>query len=215
MELTNPGWTRLAELKPKTFMVKDLSSEDLVKIKDTAKYSLEQNPDQDQSDVNERCAIAIMAERYVAEHLDGYINHGKENLKDPHTYAYDVLAHPKYSGLRVEVKTSSVDLVRKANNERQWVGCTTGRFGRYPGGYGINLGPFIEFPVADAIIIFWSEKVAPGAYKLIPYVLADKMAFKKEAGLVKKSNYTGWYLSGRIDWGYEDSCAFKVFTSSE
>ena len=99
--------------------------------------------------------------------------------------------------------------------ERQWVGCTTGKFGRYPGGYGINLGPFIEFPVADVIIIFRVEKVSPGVYRLIPYVLADKMAFKKEAGLVKKSKFTGWYISGRIDWGYEDTCAFKVFTSPE
>ena len=85
MELTNPGWTRLAELKPKIFMVKDLSAEDKVKVKDTIKYSLSQDPDQDKEEVAERCLPAIMAERYVAEHLDGFINHGGENLKDPYT----------------------------------------------------------------------------------------------------------------------------------
>ncbi|BBC78340.1 DenB-like DNA endonuclease IV [Escherichia phage EcS1] len=190
-----------------------MSPEDKVKIKDTVRYSMSQDPEQDLEEVTDRCIPAIIAERYVADHLDGYINHGGENLKDPYTYAYDVLAHPKYSGLRVEVKTSMLNPERIG--QKQWVGCTTGQFGRYPGGYGINLGPFIEFSVSDVIIIFRVEKMGPGAYRLIPYVLADKMAFKKEAGLVAKSNFTGWYISGRVDWGWEDSCACKVFTTSD
>lgn len=213
MNITNPGWLRLSELSPKDFTIEKLSPEIKVKIKDTFLYSLKQNPVQDHNECMERCTIATVAEYYVAEHVFGYVNRGGENLKDPHTYAYDVVAHPKFSALRIEVKTSLLNPERMG--EKQWVGCTTGQFGRYPGGYGINLGPFIEFSVSDVIIIFRAEKNGPGAFRLTPHILADKYAFSKDAGLVKKSKFTGWYLSERINWGMEDTCSFKLFTTKE
>lgn len=76
-----------------------------VKIADTARYSLKQNPNQDKAEVIERCRIAVYAEFFVADWLSGYVNKGQEDVNDPYTYAWDVLAHPRYCGLRVEVKT--------------------------------------------------------------------------------------------------------------
>lgn len=193
----------MLRLKPKIFTVKGLSSEDKVKVRDTIKYSLEQDPNQDSKDVAERCWIAVASERYVADHFDGYINHGNENLKDPHTYAYDVLCHPRFSGLRIEVKTHQA--------ASKWISCTTGRFGRYPGGTGVNLGPFVEFSVSDLIIIFKTEQVSPGAVRLIPHIAADRTAFALKSGLVVKSKFDGWILSERLNHDFGD-CLFKVFT---
>lgn len=194
----------MTELKPKIFTVKDLSSEDKVKVKDTINYSLSQNPNQTREEVREKCWIAVASERMIADHFDGYINSGIENLKDPHTYAYDVLCHPRFSGLRVEVKTHQ--------SGSKWISCSSGAYGLYPGNTGINLGPFLEFAVSDLIIILKADKVSPGAVRLTPFICADKNAFNKKSGLVVKSNHTGWYISERIAHSFDQDHLFKLFT---
>lgn len=201
MKTSNPGWQRLLELTPTTFNLNVLTPELKVKIKDTVLYSMRQSPDQDPKECIKKCAIAVYAEYYVAHHMAGYVNRGIEELNDPYTYAYDVLSHPKYCGLRVEVKTHQTD--------SRWVGVTSGAYGMYPGGYGINLGPFLEFPVSDLIVIFKSEEISPECIQLTPWMLADKEAMLPGTGVVAKSKFEGWYLTGRIN--HDCSAAFKIF----
>lgn len=200
---TNPGWKRLSELKPKVMSLGDMSEDSKEKIRSTTKYSLESNPNQTIPECFEKCMIAIMAEEYVKDHVDGIINHGQEDLEDPYTYAYDVIAHPKYSGLRIEVKTHQ--------SNSKWVVVNSGMDGDCPGTSGINLGPFLKFGVADVIIIFKTEKVSQNTFRLIPYILSDQYALSTKNGSIQKSKFDGYYLTGRIN--HDKNFCFKVFTS--
>lgn len=202
MNTNNPGWQRLLELTETSFSLDQLTPELKVKIKDTVLYSMRQSPDQDPKECIKKCAIAVYAEYYVAHHMAGYVNRGIEELDDPYTYAYDVLSHPKYSGLRIEVKTHQTD--------SRWVSVTTGAYGIYPGGQGINLGPFLAFPVSDIIVILKSEETSPGVIRLTPWLLSDKESFSQGTDVVLKSKFDGWYLSGRIRHDFKS--AFKIFS---
>ena len=200
---TNPGWQRLTELKPRIMSLSDVSEEVKEKIKSTTKYSLESNPDQTIHQCFEKCMVAILAEEYVREHVNGFINHGQEDINDPYTYAYDVIAHPDYSGLRIEVKTHQ--------SSSKWVVVNSGIDGDCPGVTGINLGPFLKFGVADVIIIFKTEKVSQNTFRLIPYILSDQYALSTKNGSIQKSKFDGYYLTGRIN--HDKNFCFKVFTS--
>ena len=167
-----------------TLKTSDLTGEMKVKIKDTVLYSLSQDPSQDKKEVLTRCVIATYAEYMVADWLNGYVNSGLEDHDDPYTYAWDVLAHPMYCGLRVEVKTHQSD--------SKWISCTTGYSGDFPYGTGINLGPLLNHKVADCIIIFDTSVNEAGDVLFTPKFSGDREAITK---LVRKSNYTGWYLA--------------------
>lgn len=184
MVKTNSGLLRLKGLKTFTRAFSDLSTSDRIKAKNTAAYSLRQNPDQDKAAVVNRCAIAQLAEKAVAEWLDGYVAGGNEDHDDPYTYAWDVLAHPRFCGLRVEVKTHQSD--------SKWISITTGYSGDYPGGKGINLGPFLTHRVADCIIILDVVEVSPSVFQFTLKFAGDHEDLKS---VVKKSNYKGWYLN--------------------
>ncbi|WBF80115.1 endonuclease IV [Escherichia phage vB_Eco_F26] len=184
MQKTNPGLQRLFQIPTFTLSNSNLTSEMKVKIADTARYSLKQNPNQDKAEVIERCRIAVYAEFFVADWLSGYVNKGQEDVDDPYTYAWDVLAHPKYCGLRVEVKTHQTD--------SRWISVTTGCSGEYPYGSGINLGPILNHQVADCIIIFNTKEIHPGVIQYTPKFIGDREDLRK---VVRKSNYNGWYLS--------------------
>lgn len=202
MIITNPGWQRLSEIPSKIFTKNDITPEIKVKIKDTVLYSMRMSPDQDPRECIKKCTISTLAEYYVADWLAGYVNRGLEELDDPYTYAYDVLAHPKYSGLRIEVKTHQTD--------SRWVSVTSGAFGHYPGGTGINLGPFLNFPVADLIIIFKTKEISPDVFEMTPWLLSDKECMMPGVGPVLKSKHDGWYLSGRRL--HDETLAHKIFT---
>lgn len=175
---------RLSQVPTFTLSKNDLTSEMKVKISDTVRYSLTQNPDQSKEEVVKRCMIAVYAEYFVANWMNGYVNRGQEDVNDPYTYAWDVLAHPMYSGLRIEVKTHQTD--------SRWISVTTGYGGDYPGGSGINLGPILNHQVADCIIIFKTTEVSPGVFQYTLKFSGDREDLKK---LVRKSNYSGWYLN--------------------
>lgn len=175
---------RLKNLKSFYRAFSDLTPEDRVKIKDTVAYSLRQNPDQDKTAVINRCAIAQLAERAVADWMDGYVAGGQENHNDPYTYAWDVLAHPRFCGLRIEVKTHQ--------SNSKWISATTGYSGDYPGGAGINLGPFLTHRVADCIIILDVVESGPSVYQFTLKFAGDYEDLKS---VVRKSNYQGWYLN--------------------
>ncbi|ULA52512.1 endonuclease [Enterobacter phage vB-EclM_KMB19] len=175
---------RLKALKSFYRACSDLTPEDRVKIKSTDAYSLRQDPDQDKTDVINRCAIAQLAEKAVADWMDGYVAGGQENHDDPYTYAWDVLAHPRFCGLRVEVKTHQSD--------SKWISVTTGYSGDYPGGSGINLGPFLTHRVADCIIILDVVESGPSVYQFTLKFAGDHEDLKS---VVRKSNYQGWYLN--------------------
>lgn len=177
------GLLRLKNLP--TFILSNefLTSEMKVKIADTARYSLKQDPGQIKEDVVRRCKVAVFAEYVVANWLDGYVNKGIEDVEDPYTYAWDVLAHPKYCGIRVEVKTHQID--------SKWISVTTGYSGDYPGGNGINIGPFLNHRVADCIIILDAKETSPDVFSYSIKFVGDHEDLKK---IVRKSNYNGWYL---------------------
>lgn len=175
---------RLLQIPTFTLRMSDISSEMKVKIKNTIDYSMEKDPSQDRKEVARRCLIATYAEYFVADWLDGYVNRGLEDTDDPYTYAWDVLAHPRYCGLRVEVKTHQTD--------SRWISVTTGYSGDYPYGFGINLGPILNHKVADCIIIFDAKEVSSGVIEYTLKFAGDREDLRK---IVRKSNYNGWYLS--------------------
>lgn len=181
--MTNRGLQRLKNLPTFTREVNDLTSEDIVKVKSTVNYTMSKNPDQDSKAALKRCVIAQLAEKAVADWVDGYVAHGIEDPDDPYTYAWDVLAHPRFCGLRIEVKTHQSD--------SKWISVTTGYGGDFPGGSGINLGPFLTHRVADCIIILDTVESSPGVFQFTPKFVGDVEQTKSK---VRKSNYQGWYL---------------------
>lgn len=186
----NIGYKRLKNIPTVIMTKKDLTEESLDKVKDTARYSLSLDPNQDKKEVIERCLIAQMAEQHVAHYMEGFINHGIENTDDPLSYAYDVLANIKYTGLRIEVKTHQ--------SESKWITVSTGHAEPYKGHAGINLRPFIECGVADLMIIFRTTKVSPGEYKLSPMMMCDRTALIPKSGVVKSSQFTGFYMQNYV-----------------
>lgn len=183
----SPGFTRLSEIEENIMNKFSLTKESIEKIKSTAEYSLNQDPDQDPKEVVKRCMIAQMAEQYVAEHMEGWFSSGDEDVSEPLTYAFDVLAPMKYNGIRIEVKTHQ--------SGSKWISVSTGASGKYPGKTGINVGPFLQHKVADVIIFFDVEDFGQGHYKLIPRLMADQIALEE---CITKSKYTGYYLNTRI-----------------
>jgi hypothetical protein len=175
---------RLSQIPTFTLSKNDLTSEMKVKIADTVRYSLSQNPDQSHEEVIKRCKVAVFAEYFVANWLDGYVNHGSEDVKDPYTWAWDVLAHPRYTGLRVEVKTHQ--------STSKWISVTTGQGGEFPKGTGINIGPFLNFKIADCIIILDVTETTPDDFLFTLKFVGDHNSLRT---ITRKSNYSGWYLN--------------------
>lgn len=187
MLISNPGVQKLIELQPFKMGIKDLSQDSLDKAKDTAIYSLGLNPDQDKKQALLRCIVAQMAEQKVADHIQGWVNHGIEDVQDPITFAYDVLAPVEYSGLRIEVKTHQSDA--------KWISVSTGANGKYAvqnqNDRGVNIGPFLDHQISD-LIIFIDTKKINGKYLFTPKLLCDRMGLME---CVKKSNFKGYYIN--------------------
>lgn len=163
----NKALLKLKSLPTFTLDVSNLPGEQRVKIIETARYSLDNDPSQDKVEVAKRCRIAIPAEYAVADFLDGYVNNQEVNHddNDPYEWAWDVLAHPRYQGVRVEVKTH---FVNDRANHKPWINVTTGKDGPFPDGNGINLGPLVKHKVADCIIIFVAEEVSQNVIQYTP-----------------------------------------------
>lgn len=185
---TNPGWVRLSQIPPVKFKFSNLSGEIRTKILDTYTYSMGVSPGQNTEDCLRKCAIAIFAEYYVADWMDGYVNSGLEDTSDPYTYAYDVLSHPRYCGLRIEVKTHRIGKYKS-------VRVKTGNFGKYPDKYGINIGPFINYNVADIIIMFKAKSLGNGVVYLTPLILSDRESFERHGVMKSKFPDGGWILN--------------------
>ncbi|ARB05777.1 hypothetical protein fHeYen901_4 [Yersinia phage fHe-Yen9-01] len=170
--------------------VKDLTPENRAKVVDTHKYSLSQDESQDSSEVLTRCIKAILAEQYIAKEVDGTVAGGNEDHNDPWSYAFDVVASGEYSGLRIEVKTHQ--------SNAKSISCHTGYSGDYQHGSGLNLGPFLNHKIADCMIILNCTEVRSGVYRFVPVILAASDAFNPKTGLVRKSNFSGWYIQPKI-----------------
>lgn len=181
-------WALLQRLTPTYMKAEDIKPHVVSKIKDTIRYSLEQDPNQNKQDVARRCRTALMAEQLVAEAVYGFMPAGRENHDNPWSWAYDVVAK---DGVRIEVKTHQA----KSN----YITVNTGMSGDYPAtSWGINLGPFLGHKLSDLIIIFDTKQDATGAILFTPKFIAGRDAFVKDSGLVIKSQYNdGWYLSSR------------------
>lgn len=182
------SWALLQRLSPKYMKPDDIKPHVLTKIKDTIRYSLEQDPNQDKQDVARRCRTALMAEQIVAEAVHGFLPTGRENHENPWSWAYDVVGK---DGVRIEVKTHQ--------GNSKYITVNTGMSGDYPAkSRGINLGPFLGHKLSDLIIIFDTKQDATGAILFTPKFLAGRDAFTKDSGLVIKSQYNdGYYLSSR------------------
>lgn len=185
---TNPGFLRLAEFEKFDMRKADLSAESIEKIKDTVRYTMTRDPDQNLTDVLKRCMIAQMAEQQVATHVEGNFGTLDAVYDDPYTWAYDVLAHIKYSGIRIEVKTHQ--------SGSKWIQVNTRNRPPYPATSGINIGPMLEHGVADLLIIF-DVKENNDVYTFTPVLLCDKIALTN-TDLIKKSNFQGYYINNRM-----------------
>ncbi|CAL1777390.1 DenB-like DNA endonuclease IV [Acinetobacter phage vB_AbaM_PhT2-v2] len=185
----NKTFVRLTNIPPRLMTISDLSAESREKVHDTVSYAMSQNSETDIKQVTERCIIAILAEQYVAEWLNGHVMHGEEDLEDPWTYAFDVLAGPEYYGMRIEVKTHQ--------SASKYISVNTGHVGPFKGSTGINLRPFIEQPQADLIIIFDTER-QPSGWLIKPYMLSDKDSLVYP-GIIVKSKFEGYYINQYVN----------------
>lgn len=181
----NKAFIRMTEMKPRFMKISDLTEESRKKVHDTFKYAIDANGESDRRAVMKRCVIAQLAEQYVAEWMEGTALHGDEDLEDPWTYAFDVLAGPKYYGMRIEVKTHQSD--------SSYITVNTGHDVPYPGSIGLNLRPFLNFSICDLIIFFDTNEV-DGGWMFEPFLVSDRDSLKSE-GVVKKSQYSGYYLN--------------------
>lgn len=187
---TNPGFIRLCSIKERTMKLSDLSELSKTKIKDTVMYSLTQNPRQHKPTVLSRCIVAQMAEQYVAEWMEGWCNHGSEDLSDPLSYGYDVLANIKYTGLRIEVKTHQ--------SGSNYISVHTQNSEPFKGSSGLNIRPFLGLGVSDVMIIFDTSesKDVPGEWILEPVIVTTPKALLSK-DVILKSNFDGWYINHR------------------
>ena len=181
-------WALLQRLNPTIMTTRHMSNLAKEKAHDTARYSLEQDPNQNSQDVLRRCLVAMMAEQIVAKAVHGFMPTGRENHDNPWSFAYDVVAK---DGVRIEVKTHQT--------KSKYITVNTGMSGDYPAkSPGINLGPFLGHKLADLIIIFDTKQDETGAVLFTPKFLAGRDAFSKDSGLVIRSNFNdGYYLSSR------------------
>lgn len=181
-------WALLQRLNPTIMSTRHMTNLAKEKAHDTARYSLEQDPNQNSQDVLRRCLVAMMAEQIVAKAVHGFTPTGRENHDNPWSFAYDVVAK---DGVRIEVKTHQT--------KSKYITVNTGMSGDYPAkSPGINLGPFLGHKLADLIIIFDTKQDETGAVLFTPKFLAGRDAFAKESGLVIRSNFNdGYYLSSR------------------
>lgn len=191
MVKTNVGLVHLSNIKPFRIDLFSLPSEQNAKIRSTAKYSLKDNPNQDEEEVINRCRRAIPAEYAIADYMDGYVNNQpvRDDHSDPYEWAWDVLAHPRFSGLRIEVKTH---FMRDPAKHSPWINMTTGVDGMFPDGSGINLGPLFKHGVADCIIILIAKYLGQGVMEYTPTFVGDA---EDLANKVRKSHKgAGGYL---------------------
>lgn len=166
------------KLLKETFKSSDVNlSDDLItKIEDTVAYSMSVDASQNKIDVIKRCKIAICAEYATASLLDGFVVNNEINFEDPYSYAYDVIAGVQHHCGRVEVKTA------QSNND--WI---TVNIDKKNESSSINLYHFLEYDVSDMIVIYqYSNSIYTTKY------VGDRNDIKKH---IKKSNYSGWYLS--------------------
>lgn len=186
----NPGFIRLCSINERTMKSADLSEESKQKVKDTIMYSLSQNPKQHRPSVLIRCVIAQLAEQYVAEWMNGWCNHGNEDLSDPLSYGFDVLSNIKYTGLRIEVKTHQ--------SNSKYISVNTQTAEPFKGTTGLNLRPFLGLNVSDAMIIFdvSESQEHPGSWIFKPVIVTDPKSLLKP-GVILKSNFDGYYLNNR------------------
>ncbi|WJJ54637.1 DNA endonuclease IV [Acinetobacter phage AB1I1M-1] len=182
---TNKAFIRLSQIPSTIMNLKDLSEESKRKIIDTSKYAMSANNEFDAKTVVMRCAIAQMAEQYVAEWMNGHVMHGDEDTSDPWTYAFDVISGPEYYGMRIEVKTHQ--------SESKYITVNTGHADPYPGKQGLNIRPFLEQPQADLIIFFNTRMIDEGVL-LEPYMMSDKDSLRSNE-IIVKSKFEGYYLN--------------------
>lgn len=204
MHKSNPGFLHLSQIESFIMSKADLTVESIEKIKDTVRYTMNRDPSQDSQQVIRRCMIAQMAEQYVAEYVKGHVAQMDAKYEDPYTWAWDVLAHPEYSGLRIEVKTHQ--------SNAKWIQVSTGSTGRYPvhgDGRGINIGPFLDHNVADVLIMFDVNEINE-KYEFTPVLLCDSIALTN-TDLVKRSQYQGYYLNLNIRDDLKESLTLHTF----
>ena len=163
--------------------IKSFNSSDVIlnqtsidKINSTIQYSLSKNREQEYQYVLKKCTIAQTAEQKVAEILNGYNTNFDIDYDDPYTYSFDVLAGFEFYNTRIEVKTHQ-------SNSR-WI---TVNIDRHNKNNYMNLYPFLEYGIADVIVIYKTDGV------VFNTIFVGSVNDIKP--LIKKSNYSGWYLN--------------------
>ncbi len=178
--IKNKAIQHLASIPPKILSVSDLTVKTKAKVQETTMYAMEHNDETDVKLVLSRCIIAILAEQYVAEHMNGAVMHGEETPDDPWTYAFDVVSGPEYYGQRIEVKTHQSD--------SKYITVKTMTTSES----GINLVPFLESNIADLIIIFDTTEIERHKWLFTARVIADQLGIQQ---IITKSNFSGHYLN--------------------
>lgn len=198
MKSTTPGFKHLTEIGQFNMSLKDASDETRIKIIDTAKYALECDPTRDRQQLIHVTTASLLAEQYVASHMEGSSYSGVEDINDPFTFAFDVLSHIKYQGLRIEVKCAF---------SNKWVNI---RSSNHPSNEGISLDAFLASNVADVMIIFLTQENQSGVFTYRPGFVIGRDVFTQYPDLIKRGrDRKSWYLCK--NFYVEPECPLTVF----
>ncbi|AHY25509.1 DNA endonuclease IV [Serratia phage PS2] len=198
---SNPGFDRLSALRPWSMRISDVDGRVLNKIRTTVEYAQSKSPNDSKEDVIARCARAILAEAYIAQWMEGQFAYGEEDLNDPYTWGYDVLAHQKYCGLRIEVKTTT---------SQKSISCSTGQVPPYAtsGMKGVSFAGTMMHEIADVVIVV-RVSVEDGLFTFTPAFLFTPDVLGTNVGFVRRSKFSGFYLANYFD--NSENYSIKVF----
>lgn len=158
-----------------TMKYENLNHSSKEKVKSTIKYTLSKNPIQNKKHVAKRCLIATLAEQKVAEHMNGRVMDSEVDFDDPYSFAFDVLSSHEYHGARIEVKTHQSD--------SKWINVNLDLENK---SNFMNLYPFLNYGVADFIIIFRSHEPSKGLYMFEPCFIGTQADI---TSVINKSMY--------------------------
>lgn len=190
---TNPGFLRLKSIKPIHIneSIYTFFNQDQIKnYIDTTKYAYSSDGSNTIDTVAKRTLGSLVAEVYTARHMDGeqVPTEGREiDSTDPWQYAYDIVSGPKYSSLRIEVKTSKGPTISVST---KWAG-------PYKNKYGLNISGFLT-GVPDLFLFYYIENNSSRTHidvKLTPVLSCFRDCLYPETNMIKPDSMFSWVIN--------------------
>lgn len=191
---SNPGFLKLKEdLKPIAYKghINNILNKDQIRnYIDTVKYARGLDTRSSLEDIAKRTLGSLVAEVNTAKCVDGLQVPTEDRIidsTDPWQYDFDVISSPKYSSLRIEVKTSKGPTISVST---KWEG-------PYKNSYGVNIRGFLS-KIPDLYIFYYIENNSTYDYVdivLTPRLLCFRDCLDPVTNLVIKDPLFGWVLN--------------------